>query len=383
MKRLKYIMLYIGLLAMNACSPEKIAPADEAEQNTEVRLVANISGSENGSRADTDTPSYNYLKTNFQKGDEIRLANTVLFSTPDFTEQKTIFTCTGEYDSQKGYQFTPGKSSDTGSNSDGSSDTTDDTDGTTSITWDDFTPTVFAYTFEAAYYPGGNPLDEIPTDQNQNNGQGFKNADLLIATSRMATADKYEDIKLTFHHAFAMVRVEAIVPTGIGGLPVDAIQEAWMMNVQTAYNIDYTSTTIDGSWRTVTGSGDRTKIKMWLESKVNKNNTQTYIFLGIIPVPNPASVDEPIIEQNDFVHFKVKVDDKTTKTYRFVPEKSIGLQQAHITVLRLALNENSVLPLLLSAEITPWTQASAGMILDEEDPTDNTPAEEGDKSDNQ
>lgn len=380
MKRLKYIMLYIGLLAMNACSPEKIAPADEAEQNTEVRLVANISESENGSRADTDTPEY--IKTAFTAGDEIRLANTVLFSTPDFTNQKTIFTYKG-YDSQKGYEFTPGKSSDTESDSDGSSDTTDDTDGTPSITWDDFTPTVFAYTFEAAYYPGGDPLDEIPEDQNQNNGQGFKNADLLIATSRMATADKYEDIKLTFHHAFAMVRVEAIVPTGIGGLPVDAIQEAWMMNVQTAYHIDYTSTTIDGSWRTVTGDGDRTDIKMWLESKVNKNNTQTYIFLGIIPVPNPASVDEPIIEQNDFVHFKVKVDDKTTKTYRFVPEKSIGLQQAHITVLRLALNENSVLPLLLSAEITPWTQASAGMILDEEDPTDNTPAEEGDKSDNQ
>lgn len=380
MKRLKYIMLYIGLLAMNACSPEKIAPADEAEQNTEVRLVANISESENGSRADTDTPEY--IKTAFTAGDEIRLANTVLFSTPDFTNQKTIFTYKG-YDSQKGYEFTPGKSSDTESDSDGSSDTTDDTDGTPSITWDDFTPTVFAYTFEAAYYPGGDPLDEIPEDQNQNNGQGFKNADLLIATSRMATADKYEDIKLTFHHAFAMVRVEAIVPTGIGGLPVDAIQEAWMMNVQTAYHIDYTSTTIDGSWRTVTGDGDRTDIKMWLESKVNKNNTQTYIFLGIIPVPNPASVDEPIIEQNDFVHFKVKVDDKTTKTYRFVPEKSIGLQQAHITVLRLALNENSVLPLLLSAEITPWTQAYAGMILDEEDPTDNTPAEEGDKSDNQ
>ena len=116
MKRLKYIMLYIGLLAMNACSPEKIAPADEAEQNTEVRLVANISGSENGSRADTDTPEY--IKTAFTAGDEIRLANTVLFSTPDFTNQKTIFTYTGEYDSQKGYEFTPGKSSDTESDSD-------------------------------------------------------------------------------------------------------------------------------------------------------------------------------------------------------------------------------------------------------------------------
>lgn len=380
MKRLKYIMLYIGLLAMNACSPEKIAPADEAEQNTEVRLVANISGSENGSRADSDTPEY--IKTAFTAGDEIRLANTVLFSTPDFTKQKTIFTCTGEYDSQKGYKFTPDKSSDTESDSDGSSDTTDDTDGTTSITWDDFTPTVFAYTFEAAYYPGGDPFDEIPTDQNQNNGQGFKNADLLIATSRMATADKYKDIELTFHHAFAMVRVEAIVPTGIGGLPVDAIQEAWMMNVQTAYHIDYTSTIIDGSYRTVTGSGDRTNIKMWLESKVSQNNTQTYIFLGIIPVPNPDNADEQMIEQNDFIHFKVKVDDHTTKTYRFVPETSFKLEQAHITVLRLQLNENNVLPLLLSAEITPWTQASAEMILDEEDPTNDTPSE-GDSSDNQ
>lgn len=382
MKRLKYIMLYIGLLAMNACSPEKIAPADEAEQNTEVRLVANISGSENGSRADTDTPSYYYLKTDFKTEDTIRLANTVLFSTPDFTDQKTIFTCTGKYDSQKGYEFTPGKSSDTESDSDGSSDTTNDTDGTTSITWDDFTPTVFAYTFEAAYYPGGDPFDEIPEDQNQNNGQGFKNADLLIATSRMATADKYKDIELTFHHAFAMVRVEAIVPTGIGGLPVDAIQEARMMKVQKEYHIDYTSTIIDGSYRTVTGSGDRTNIKMWLESKVSQKNTQTYIFLGIIPVPNPDNANEQMIEQNDFIHFNVKVDDKTTKTYRFVPETSFKLEQAHITVLRLRLNKNNVLPLLLSAEITPWTQAFAEMILDEEDPTNNTPSG-GNSSDDQ
>ena len=48
------------------------------------------------------------------------------------------------------------------------------------------------------------------------------------------------------------------------------------------------------------------------------------------------------------------------------------MEQAHITVLKLQLGKNGVLPLLLSAEIAPWTQASAGMILDEEDPTDNT-----------
>lgn len=373
MKRLKYIMLYIGLLAINACSSEKIAPDGETEQSIDVHLAASISESDNNSRSDNNT----YIKTAFTTDDEIRLVNTVFFNTPDFTNENTIFTYVGAENNK--YKFTQsGQSSTTGGSDD------------TGITWNDFSPTSFVYMFEAVYYPGNKPFTKVPDNQDNNNGEGFQKADLLIAHHRMPLEDRYKDIELTFHHAFAMVRVEATVPTGVGGLPKNAIQEASMINVQTAYHVDYTATILNNELRTVYGIEDennpRKDVTMWLQS-IKENTakkTQTYIFLGIIPAPKSNDPNEPEIVQNDFIRFKVKVDDTITKTYRFVPkEGTIHLKQAHITVLKLQLGKDGVLPLLLSAEITPWTQASAGMILDEEDPTDNTPAEGEDKSDNQ
>lgn len=360
MKRLKYIMLYIGLLAINACSSEKIAPDGETEQSIDVHLAASISESDNNSRSDNNT----YIKTAFTTDDKIRLVNTVFFNTPDFTNENTIFTYVGAENNK--YKFTQS----------GQSSTTDGSDDT-GITWNDFSPTSFVYMFEAVYYPGNEPFSSVPSDQS--NVENFKKADLLIAHHRMPLEDRYKDIELTFHHAFAMVRVEATVPTGVGGLPKNAIQEASMINVQTAYHVDYTATILNNELRTVYGIEDennpRKDVTMWLQS-IKENTakkTQTYTFLGIIPVPNPNDPNEPEIVQDDFIRFKVKVDDKTTKTYRFVPkENAIHLEQAHITVLKLQLGKNGVLPLLLSAEIAPWTQASAGMILDEEDPTDNT-----------
>lgn len=379
MKRLKYIMWYTGLLAISACSSERIAPDGETEQNIDVHLAAGISESDNSSRSDNNT----YIKTAFTTNDEIRLVNTVFFNTPDFTNENTIFTYAGIENNK--YKFTQSSQNDTSGNPDGTG-STDDTQPI-GITWNDFSPTSFVYMFEAVYYPGNELFSSVPSDQS--NVENFKKADLLIAHHRMPLEDRYKDIELTFHHAFAMVKVEATVPTGVGGLPKNAIQEASMINVQTAYHVDYTATIQNNGLRTVKGIEDenypRTNVKMWLQS-ITENTakkTQTYTFLGIIPVPNPNDPNEPIIVQDDFIHFEVKVDDKTTKTYRFVPkENAIHLEQAHITVLKLQLGKNGVLPLLLSAEIAPWTQASAGMILDEEDPTDNT-LSGGNSSDNQ
>lgn len=361
MKQLKYITICIGLLVMSACSPEKIAPDGETGQSAEVCLVANISGSGNGSRADNNTPSY--IKTTFNANDKIYLANTKHFTNPNkFYE----FSYANLYNTQKGYKFTQ----------------TTGTETDDPITWDDFTPTSAFYMFEAIYYPGNTAFEEVSDDQNNNSGDGFKKADLLITHHRMDIKDKNEDIELTFHHAFAMVQVEVVVATGAAGLPQDAIQSAFLKNIHTGYTIDYTATTQNDGSRTVTGSGDLKDVKMWLQSKpVNSTDkTQTYIFLGIIPVP------EEQITGTDFVHFKVKVNN-VEKTYRFVPSgdtKSITLRQAHVTILKLTLGINGELPLLLDAEIKPWTEASAGMILDEEDSlTDNGQTGEGNQTGDQ
>lgn len=336
MKRLKYIMLYAGLLAITACSSEEFSP-DETDKDAEVCLAASVSGSEATSRA-----GESYIKTAFTNKDEIRLANATFFGKPDFGNN-TIYSFT-----EKGTEwdkFTPVDEN--------------------SVTWNDFSPTSFVYMFEAIYYPGNNPFSNVPPDQNSE--AAFKEADLLLAHHRMSLDERFKEIYLTFHHAFAMIRVEAIVPIGTGGLPRNAIQSASLKNVQTEYNIDYTSTIQNDGLRTVTGTGESTDVTMWLQSNlVNPSDkTQTYIFLGIIPVPQ-----EHIIG-TDFVHFKVKVNN-TEKIYRFVPNSAISLSQSCVTILKLKLGTKGDLPLLLDAEIKPWTEASAGMILDEEDSlTDN------------
>ncbi|MBS6470255.1 MAG: fimbrillin family protein [Bacteroides sp.] len=348
MKRLKYIMLYAGLLAITACSSEEFS-SDETDRDAEVCLAVSVSGSEAASRA-----GESYIKTAFASEDQIRLVNTKFFGEPTF-DDNTIYSY-----KEKGTEwdeFTPLNEN--------------------SVTWNDFSPTSFVYMFEAIYYPGNNPFDYVPTDQNSE--ENFKKADLLLAHHRMSLDERFKEIYLTFHHAFAMIRVEAIVPIGTGGLPQNAIQSASLKNVQTKYKIDYTSTIQNDALRTVTGQGPLTHVTMWLQSKqVNSSDkTQTYIFLGIIPVPQQQIVG------TDFVHFKVKVNN-TEKIYRFVPDKSISLRQAHVTILRLKLGTNGDLPLLLDAEIKPWTEASAGMILDEEDSsTDNGQTGEGNQPDDQ
>lgn len=342
MKRLKYIMLYAGLLAITACSSEEFSP-DETDKDAEVCLAASVSGSEATSRA-----GESYIKTAFTNKDEIRLVNTKFFGEPTF-DVNTIYSYVkseSEWD-----KFTPADEN--------------------RVTWNDFSLTSFVYMFEAIYYPENTPFDNVP--ENQDSEANFKKADLLLAHHRMSLDERFKKIYLTFHHAFAMIRVEAIVPIGTGGLPQNAIQSASLKNVQIEYKIDYTSTIQNDALRTVTGQGSLTDVTMWLQSKsVNSSEkTQTYIFLGIIPVPQQQIVG------TDFVHFKVKVNN-TENTYRFVPNSAISLSQSCVTILKLKLGTNGDLPLLLDAEIKPWTEALAGMILDEEDSsTDNGQTGEG------
>ena len=307
MKQLKYIILYVGLLAISACTAEKVAPTAETVQNTEVRLVADISESGNASRADAD-----YIKKTFTEGDQIRLVNTVFYNTPNFDDEKTIFTFSNEYDPEKGYKFT--QSSQTGQgNSDNETENTEDgVEQTQSVlTWNDFSPTSFVYIFEAVYYPRNTLFESVQIDQNKDNGIGFKNSDLLLAHHRMLLEDKYKDIELSFHHALAMVRVNVSVPIGVGGLQRDAFTEAYVHNVQPGFTVNYSSTISNDGLRTVYGTGEKQDITMWRQSSEISldKKTQTYTFLAIMPVPN---VDEgEKIDQEDFVRFKVKVDNNT------------------------------------------------------------------------
>lgn len=365
MKHILYIILSACLISLNACTSDDLIH-NEDNYDSEVRLIATVN-SENSTRAEDDENKSlpEGIKTDFELGDKIHFVNTYQFETPQYDET-TIFTCTGESD-EYGYKFT--------------------NDGTETYSWHDFKLTSLVYIFEAAYYPDlqkegttreGSSLfsnNQVYEDQSSENGKGFYNSDLLLAHNRVYISNKYDDIKLQFHHVFAMVRVIAKVGVNeYGGLPENAIQSAQLVNIQRKYKVDYTQTIQNDGLRTVTGTGDSDEtgneamndiVTMWKYkttiSSSNNGKEQTYIFYAIIPVPSR------LINASDFLHFKIEDREGKITEYRFVPNAAIPLEQSHITTLRLDFSKEGSSPLLLSAEIEPWEVATQDMELGAED----------------
>lgn len=355
MKHTLYIILSACLLSLNACTSDDLIHNEE-NNDSEVRLMATID-SGNSSRAEIDDNKTlpEGIKMNFTSGDKIHFVNTYQFEPPQYNES-TVFTCT-EKEGTDGYMFTSGGND---------------------LTWHDFKLTSLVYIFEAAYYPDWQESttressslfseNKVYSDQSSENGKGFFNSDLLLAHNRAYIKDKYKDIKLIFHHAFAMVRV--IAKVGInqyGGIPQDAIQLAKLVNIQRKYRVDYTQSIQNNELRTVTGEGYMSdEVTMWNYKKTitntNGQKEQTYIFYAIIPVPSG------MIQGDDFLHFNIKDKDGKVSEYRFVPEDAIPLKQGYITTLKLDFSKEGSSPLLLYADIQPWKEASQDMELGPED----------------
>lgn len=351
MKQIIYSILSAFLLTVSACSSEDIVPKEkESNTDAEVQLAVAITKSD-ATRAEKNE---SFFKTSFTEKDEIRFVNTQYFSTPDF-ENSSIFSYNEEMSTEKNISIFTQKS------------------GEPTITWNSFHLTSFAFTFEAAYYPNNTYFTEVPSDQSKQ--AYFQSADLLLAHHRTLLDDRYNEIHLKFHHVFCMVKLIIDVPVGAGGLPNDALQWAKLKNIKRGYEIDYSHTIANDGLRTVKGKAPEeanspTDVQMWEQSKPISNKVQTYTYYAIIPYQEEIT--------DDFVHFNVKVGN-TEKTYRFKPEDKgqINLERSKITVLKLKLDKDGGIPVLLSAEIKDWDTASADMTLDEEDSTEPDNSEEG------
>lgn len=352
MKQIIYSILSAFLLTVSACSSEDIVPKEkESNTDAEVQLAVAITKSD-ATRAEKNE---SFFKTSFTKEDEIRFVNTLYFSTPDF-ENSSIFSYNEEMSTEKNISIFTQKSGEP-----------------TIITWNSFHLTSFAFTFEAAYYPNNTYFTEVPSDQSTKDA--FQSADLLLAHHRTLLDDRYNDIHLKFHHVFCMVKLIIDVPVGAGGLPNDALQWAKLKNIKRGYEIDYSHTIANDGLRTVKGKAPEeanspTDVQMWEQSKPISNKVQTYTYYAIIPYQEEIT--------DDFVHFNVKVGN-IEKTYRFKPKDKgqINLERSKITVLKLKLDKDGGIPVLLSAEIKDWDTASADMTLDEEDSTEPDNSEEG------
>ena len=350
MKQTIYILLSAVLLTVSACGSEDIVLNEEENMDAEVQLAVSIASSDDGTRAGNNET---FFKTYFTTDDEIRFVNTQYFSVPDF-KKSSIFS----YNSKKSQELNKSIFTQTGESA---------------MTWNSFHLTSYAFTFEAAYYPENTYFTEVPSDQSTK--KGFQSADLLLAHHRTTLDNRYEEIHLKFHHVFCMVKLIIDVPVGIGGLPTDALQEAELKNIKRGYEVEYSQTISNDGVRSVkgvsvTGDNTSTDVQMWEQSKVTKDDVQTYNYYAIIPYQEQIT--------DDFIHFKVKVGN-TVKIYRFKPadEGQISLRRSYITVLKLKLDEEGKLPVLLSAEIKDWDTASADMTLS---PNDSNGQEGGSES---
>lgn len=366
MKHTIYIILSACLLALNACTSDDILPKEE-NTDTEVQLTAAIAGSGVGTRAEEIDLTPDCIKKSFGSGDEIRFVNTVFYNNPDFSDN-TILKYAG-IDQTHGYIFTKnGEIQGTGDNETGN------------LIWNYFRPTGFVYTFEAVYYPGNTPFNKVSEKQHElksdgNKPENFLNSDLLLASHRMDLNPDDKAIKLTFRHAFAMVRVDITMPIGLG-LNADAIQEAVLQDIQTGYTVDYSSSKDSGELRDVEGNGVSEDVTMYKLSSETIGQTQKYTFVAIIPV-------QTNIDQDDFVRFKIKVNnaDKWYGFKRNSGQQTISLKQSKITHLVLKLDNLSGTPLLISAEVKDWLNASSDMTIGEDDNTSSGNTEDGDQED--
>lgn len=379
----KYI-IPILLLCLAACTSEEItnpAPAVPST-GTAVGFSAAISGG-SPTRTDTEGEDTEYLHEHFiyEEGgrqSRIRVVNTVNYSVPDFEDntqyKEYAYIGTGEGDDPNEPNFTPW----TGEGATGGFD------------WDQIRPTAANFVFEAACYPNSyEPFDEVPEDQSKDITD-FLKADLLLAHHRQPLTGRYDLVKLKFWHAFAMIRVEVTLPvTGPqveGGFPEKAIQDAWLVNRQVGYEVDYTSSIDNDGLRPVTAMGDAIgKVKMYPlaypeEEGTPTEKTQSYVYCGIIPAQSIVNAEQALVQLSILTYSGDQIEggvweEAKPKTYNYIPRNAnIPIEQAHITILQLGVDVDVPETILLNAKVKEWGERYTEMPLEpdssEEDKTD-------------
>lgn len=363
----RHIIPICMLLA--ACSSNETLPTTdvEPEQSTNVTFSASISKGGNISRTDDETYKHNQFILDRSR---IRVVNTVNYSTPDFTDasegetpeyKEYIYTEEGISYNDNQINFTPYEEN--------------------GFNWNNIRPTAASFIFEAACYPMEYKyFSEVAADQSTL--ENFWKADLLLAHHAQPLSQRYDLVKLKFHHVFAMVRVEIDLPISdpydAGGFPEDAITKVELVNMKVGYHVDYTSSITNDGCRKVSASGNATaNISMYRLNPDDEPYTeggirkQHYEYCGIVPVQS--------IMGKDLVRFTIRtytsevnsdgqsvIDEN--KTYIFHPGSednptTIQLSQEYITVLNLSVTHTPQQTILLNAHIQPWEDAYTEMDM--------------------
>ena len=359
----KYFILFIVLLFAGCASDETALPdTDTEEPSAMVPFSAAISNGSSARSEDDEEYLHKHFINDMTSGRQsrIRVINTVNYSIPDFSdasqykEYAYIGDGTETYESNK-VNFTP-------YNENG-------------FDWNELRPTAASFIFEAACYPNQyEPFTEVNTDQTDI--VNFLKADLLLAHHAQPLSQRYDLVKLTFHHVFAMVKVEIDLPVSAnGGFPENAIQKVELADMQVGYTTDYTSAIDNDGARTVTASGQTADISMYClkqgEPEGSDNNvTQHYEYCGIVPSQNIADRTLVRFTINSYTGNTIDGEFETEeKSYIYVPTTNIDLAQGHITTLQLGIKVNILEAILLTATVKDWTEAWTDMPLQPDEPS--------------
>lgn len=353
MDKIKYIIPLLCLLG-GACSSDDMQELSDHSEFAPVQFSAFVGGG-------TDSPVYE--SDYFVGGNQIRIYCPVQYSQPDFkddAEGMYVYTYgkkEGEPESWP-FKFIPveGKGFD----------------------WRTLELTSIYYVFESIYFPGNKYYSEVPADQTQEDS--LKVADMLIAHHRQTFADKLKPVKLTFHHAFAMVQIEIKLPVSAtpldGPFPEDAVQDVYMRAMLRGYEVNYAEVIDNDAARSVVAADNgasedserrkdvhmRQVSKTEVETDEKGKKYQTYVYQGIVPQQNFLN------EGKDFLYFKVRRHDHSESgevgLYKYTPDYStLTLRAAHILNLKLFIDSNTHQVVVLSAEVLPWNKAEGDMDL--------------------
>lgn len=369
MKRYVSRIAILALLVCGACHSSDQYLDQDCQDKSRLAVSAVMEGSEEA------TGSSDYYKHDrfILNRSIIRVVNTVNYSVPDFKEGEYydyIYTEEGIswYDNQP--NFRPLKAGTVF----GDENRVDPEGG---FDWDRIVPTSNAFIFEAACYPMKYvPFDAVATDQSD--VEGFWSADLLLAHTRKPLNERYELLKLKFWHVFSMIRIELELPVAESnadsGFPEGTdndktVKSISLTGMYVTYNVRYAESIESNASRTVVGTSDggRQNISMYRlpgEDKVTEEkNGRRYlncVFAAIVPTQQ-IRTQETLLTLciNTIVGFDGGMNTQkiVEKTYVFQPKTAIDMRQGHITVLQLTADEKSLNPVLLSAEVNPWSEA--------------------------
>lgn len=363
MKRYVSRIAILALLVCGACHSSDQYLDQDCQDKSRLAVSAVMEGSEEA------TGSSDYYKHDrfILNRSIIRVVNTVNYSVPDFKNGEYydyIYTLEDIdwYDNRP--NFMPLKAG-----------TSNEVDPEGGFDWDRIVPTSNAFIFEAACYPMKYvPFDAVATDQSD--VEGFWSADLLLAHTRKPLNERYELLKLKFWHVFSMIRIELELPVAESnadsGFPEGTdndktVKSISLTGMYVTYNVRYAESIESNASRTVVGTSDggRQNISMYRlpgEDKVTEKNDRSYlncVFAAIVPTQQIRTQEtlltlciNTIVGVNEDMSKKIE-----ERTYVFQPKTAIDMRQGHITVLQLTADEKSLNPVLLSAEVNPWSKA--------------------------